>query len=265
MQPYLLALDLDGTACNREGHLGRRTREALAAARAAGHVICFASGRRDIDMYAFWPESRCADYLLLNNGGKLIRAWDRKVFFNKYIEPEAAKALICHCLARDLQLHVISGDFWAVNRWSDGLQEYVELLGTAPILYHSLEEVPYRQVEGLMATVDLQPVCEAIDALSLPMSYTPSEDQCVDIMPLGISKWGGLRRVADLLGIPRERIIAAGDYDNDIEMLREAGIGVAVGNALPHVKAAADYVTENDNNQDAAAEIVERFLLKSCK
>lgn len=50
MLPYLLALDLDYTACDRTRHLSQRTREALTAARAAGHTICFATGRRDIDM-----------------------------------------------------------------------------------------------------------------------------------------------------------------------------------------------------------------------
>ena len=54
MLPYLLALDLDYTACDRTRHLSQRTRQALTAARAAGHTICFATGRRDIDMYPFW-------------------------------------------------------------------------------------------------------------------------------------------------------------------------------------------------------------------
>lgn len=261
MLPHLLALDLDGTACNRAGHLGARTREALAAARAAGHTVCFATGRRDIDMFSFWPESTCADYLLLNNGGKLLRAADRTVLFNRLVEGEAARRLIALCLRENHQLHIVSGDYWAVNRWSDGLQEYVDYLGTAPVLYSALEETPWDRVEGFMATMDLQPVCRAIDELRLPMSYTLSEDQCVDIMPLGISKWGGLRRLAARLDIPRERIIAAGDYNNDIEMIRNAGTGVAVASALPEVKAAADYVTVCDNDHDAAAEIVEKFLL----
>lgn len=261
MEPYLLALDLDFTACDRTRHLGLRTREALAAARAAGHTVCFATGRRDIDMYAFWPESTCADYLLLNNGGKLLRAADRAVLFNRPIDPRAARTLIEYCLANGLQLHVVSGEFWAVNRWNDGLNEYVEQLGTRPVLYSALEETPWDKVEGFMATEDLEAVCVAVEKLRLPMTCAPAEDRCVDIMARGISKWDGLRRLAERLNIPRERIVAAGDYNNDIEMIRNAGIGVAVANALPEVKAAADYVTERDNDHDAAAEIVERFLL----
>ena len=261
MLPYLLALDLDYTACDRTRHLSQRTRQALTAARAAGHTICFATGRRDIDRYPFWGESTYADYLLLNNGGKLLRAADRKVLFNQCIDPAASKVLIEHCLAHGYQLHVVSGERWVVNRWSEGLTEYVEHLGIAPVLYTKLEETPWEQVEGFMATEDLGPVCAAVEALRLPMNCTPAEDQCVDLMALGISKWGGLKRLSERLGVPRERIIAAGDYNNDIEMIQNAGIGVAVANALPEVKAAADYVTQRDNDHDAVVEIVEKFLL----
>mgnify|MGYP006922492961 CR=1 FL=1 len=56
--------------------MGRR-RASTAAHTGPGHTICFATGRRDIDMYPFWGESTYADYLLLNNGGKLLRAADR--------------------------------------------------------------------------------------------------------------------------------------------------------------------------------------------
>ena len=62
------------------------------------------------------------------------------------------------------------------------------------------------------------------------------------------------------MDIPVSQTIAAGDECNDISMIRAAGTGCAVANALEEVKEAADYVTERDNNHSAIAEIVERFL-----
>lgn len=259
--PWLLALDLDGTACDRRGRLGARTKSALRAARQRGHLVCFATGRRDADMAGFWEDAKCADYLLLNNGGKLVRTEDDSVLFNQLIDTESAKKLISYCLANDFQLHVCSGPYWGVNRWNDSLQEYVDRLGQGPVCYRSLEETPFDRVEGFMATVDLEPVCAFIDREGLPLSHTPSEPTCVDIMALGIGKWPGLRRLAGQIGLPSDHIIAVGDYDNDLEMIQKAGIGVAVRNALPHVRAAADYVTPHDNDHDAAADVVERFLL----
>lgn len=258
---WLLALDLDGTACDSTGHLGEETKRALTAARTRGHVVCFATGRRDVDMHAFWDESKFADYLLLNNGGKLVRTADNTVLFNHSIDPEAAKTLIGFCLDHNYQLHVIGGSYWGINCWNDSLRDYVDQLGTSPTLYSALEDTPWHEVEGFMATVDLEYVCRYLDHARLPMCYTPSEPNCVDIMAPGISKWGGLEQLARMLGIPNAHIIAAGDYNNDLEMIRGAGIGVAVASALPEVRAAADYVTCRDNDHDAVAEIVERFLL----
>ena len=111
-----------------------------------------------------------------------------------------------------------------------------------------------------MATADRMPICEWITQQALPLSFAPSEDNCTDIMAQNISKWNGLQRLMALLGIPADQVIAAGDYTNDLPMIQGAGIGVAVANALPEVKAAADYVTERDCDHDAAAEIIERFF-----
>ena len=61
----LLAMDLDGTTVNRQGHLGEKTKVALTQVRSRGNRVVFATGRRDIDMFSFWPESNYADYLLL--------------------------------------------------------------------------------------------------------------------------------------------------------------------------------------------------------
>ena len=63
------------------------------------------------------------------------------------------------------------------------------------------------------------------------------------------------------MGIPIANSVSAGDENNDISMIKSAGIGCAVANARPEVKAAADYVTERDNNQAAIAEIIKKFMM----
>lgn len=64
-----------------------------------------------------------------------------------------------------------------------------------------------------------------------------------------------------MLGIRREEIMACGDGDNDIAMLKEVGFGVAMANAEEKVKAVADYITES-NNDEGAAKAIEKFVLK---
>ena len=76
-----------------------------------------------------------------------------------------------------------------------------------------------------------------------------------EILPKGVSKGSVLPKIAEHLGIDMKRTCAMGDYSNDIEMIKAAGVGVAVGNAIPEVKAIADYVTVT-NEEHAVARVI---------
>ncbi|HVP25536.1 MAG TPA: phosphoglycolate phosphatase [Methanomicrobiales archaeon] len=80
----------------------------------------------------------------------------------------------------------------------------------------------------------------------------------IHLQPEGISKGLALRKLAVDLGIPVEEFLAAGDSENDLEMIEAAGIGVAVANARDGVKAASDYVAEKGDG-DGFVEAVERY------
>lgn len=81
----------------------------------------------------------------------------------------------------------------------------------------------------------------------------------MDLTPMGISKASGLERVCGELGLSAADVLAIGDGRNDIEMLRWAGRGVAMGQAVEDVRAAADAVTETVNDDGAAVEIERWF------
>ena len=70
----------------------------------------------------------------------------------------------------------------------------------------------------------------------------------MEATPLGCTKSAGMRLVLEAVGIPREDSVAFGDSNNDLDMLRYAGIGVAMGNATEEAKAAADMVTDTLEN-----------------
>jgi hydroxymethylpyrimidine pyrophosphatase-like HAD family hydrolase len=79
---------------------------------------------------------------------------------------------------------------------------------------------------------------------------------------LGVSKGDALQRLADHLGVPQARVMAIGDQGNDVPMLTWAGVGVAMGNASPAAKAAADWVAP-PFSEDGAAVAIERFILNA--
>lgn len=82
----------------------------------------------------------------------------------------------------------------------------------------------------------------------------------LELVPQGVNKWQGLQVLLDHLGVSGEGFMAIGDGGNDLEMVANAGIGVAMGNAVPAVKDAASLVVAS-NDEDGIAEAFERFVL----
>jgi Cof subfamily protein (haloacid dehalogenase superfamily) len=257
----LLAMDLDGTAVCDDYSMGGLSKKAIESARTLGHIIVFVSGRRDIDMFTMGEDQWRVDYHILNNGGKILRCKDKDVLYNNMIEPEVSRELIDYCLNEDLQLQICSGLTWQVTCMTKPTMEYAKDVGVIPKVIRSLDETSWQEgLEGFMATRDWKQVAKYIDASLPQIGYVHSEPGCIDIMRAGISKWKGIEILANYLNIPHEDIITVGNYYNDIDMLQHSMVGIAVANSLEPVKAKADFVTQNDNNHDAVAEIIYGML-----
>jgi Cof subfamily protein (haloacid dehalogenase superfamily) len=262
MYRTLLALDLDGTLLDDEGRLGLESKHALKAAQGAGALVAFVTGRRDVDMLPLGADTSRADYLILNNGGKIVETSTGRALRNLVVQARDARSLVTFCLAGDYVLHVVKGLFWAVNRITHGILDYAGRIGIEPLLYRGFEDLPPIGIEGFMATGDAEPIARFIDRELPALGYTESEPGCIDIMRRGVSKWEGISALVGLLGLVDPEVITAGNYSNDIDMIERATIGIAVGSALDEVKAAADYVTSRTNAEDPAVEIVDKFILR---
>jgi hydroxymethylpyrimidine pyrophosphatase-like HAD family hydrolase len=87
-----------------------------------------------------------------------------------------------------------------------------------------------------------------------------SQPTYLECLAPNVNKGIALKVLAGSLKIPMEEVIAVGDQPNDVEMVREAGLGVAVANAHPECLAVADVVLERTNNEAAVEELVERYI-----
>ena len=92
------------------------------------------------------------------------------------------------------------------------------------------------------------------------MRFVRSYSRFVEGIPVDVSKGHALARLADHLGIPLGETIGIGDNDNDLELVARAGLGVAMGNASPAVRAAADYIAL-PVDEEGVFEVIERFVL----
>lgn len=258
----MLAIDLDGTALDDQGRLSRTNIEMLKKVQENNGVVCFVTGRRDVDMAPIKPLWPLADCIIMNNGAKIMDGRSGRVIENACIDPKDAQIIANFCLSQNLLLHVFYGHNWWVNSVSEGVKSYAREIQLEPKVYSSISEVPLDCVEGFVVTSQAELVEDYIKREGLNLYSIESQVNCIDIIRGGMSKWNAIRRVAREMDIQVKNIIAVGNYTNDIDMIVNAGIGVAVQNALENVKKAADYITRSSNNQNAIGEIVERFILR---
>lgn len=120
----------------------------------------------------------------------------------------------------------------------------------------SINKVSIAYHADVMAQVSAQAKKDLKDSYWLGLT-TP---KWLELMPLGITKGSGLQALTELLHIPMANVMAFGDGENDIEMLQAAGIGIAMENAMEEVKAAADDITADNNNDGIAAALRKYFM-----
>ena len=123
--------------------------------------------------------------------------------------------------------------------------------------YYDVKEPMAKIIFGSDDGEELLAVEAALRAhpLATEFDFIRSERTLFEILPKGIGKGTALLKLCGHLGIPIGRSVAIGDYDNDVSMLRAAGVGVAVSNASPRALAAADTVTVS-NEESAIARVI---------
>lgn len=285
--PYkMIALDVDGTLISSGYTVSRRTRQALKKAMGMGMIVTLATGR-------FWGSAvRIARSIPVNapvvsNDGALIKdVYSGKELFFRPLPLEVAK----HVLKRaerypnfEVQIFlkekkIFSGTaYWKMqlrryfrsarkfsfrgfyNYMKDFVLLPVENAGSLERAAVLLKEAPTK----IVVSGDSEEVREFSEELAKDLGdriyITSAIKNSIDILEGSVSKAKGLEVLAGLLGIKREEIIAVGDNLNDIEMLKFAGLGVAMGNAPEAVKQRADFVTAK-NDEDGVAFLVESVL-----
>lgn len=260
-QIKLVAIDMDRTLLNSQHEMTARVEAALRACLASGVQIVIATGKTRCSSVPIIQKLNLATPGVYSQGLVLYNA-DGSVRYRHSMQPELVTEVVTFARARDVPFLVYSGDELLVlerSRYTDAIANYHE---PVPILVPSFDGVPVEKFI-LMHEVATIPLLrrELEERFGRQLTIVQALDDMVEIMPLGASKGGGLRRLLDDMGVAPEHVMAIGDGENDIEMLQLAGLGVAVGNAKPALKAVADVVVA-DNDHDGVAEALERFVLK---
>jgi len=261
-------VDLDGTLLNGDSKISKKNRRAVADAFRAGKQVVLCSGRAWMSMARFEKSlgmERPDRYGVSFNGGIVYEVAGRKFLFEDYMENEAGQeaANTLRELGADVLMYA-GGRLYAENK-TDAILAYKRRI-KIPVEYVENFSQIFGNITKLLAVGGNEKLSEINEnigpALSPRYGVVFSSENMLEILPKGTNKGSGMMFLAGRLGIEREEIIAAGDQANDIEMLERAGLGVAVANATPEAKAAADVTLSLTNDEDAAEHIIREWLLK---
>ncbi|MGW1539415.1 HAD family hydrolase [Streptomyces sp. NPDC002309] len=261
--PYrLIATDLDGTLLRSDGSVSRRTREALAAATAAGaaHIVVTGRGvpwtRHILDDLDYTGLAVCGQ------GAQVYHAGEQRLLTSVTLDRQLAGVALAKIEAEVGPLYL------AASR--DGLDGEV-LVGPGYTLQGKLPTTALTEAADLWSAplnkIYIQHPTLTDDELSEVaqraaggfVSVTMAGHGIVELLPLGLSKATGLSLAARRLGMKAADTIAFGDMPNDIPMFAWAARGVAMANAHDELRAVADEVTAS-NEEDGIAVVVERLL-----
>lgn len=268
----IIACDLDETLLDDAGHVPARVRDAVAAAHEAGTHFVIATGRpyvsaggvlRELGLYG-----QRGEYVISFNGGVITENDDMRPLTTCSLPRATADALYAYGVAHDLCIHVYALETVYIKNFRPEERAYVAgrmeteethedtlaFMGERPVvklLFMSIDPDALHRAERELAASGVTD--------GLEVCY--SSNRYLEFNAPGINKGAGLLELARRLGVPHEETMAIGDNSNDVPMIADAGLGVAVANATAEAKAAADYVCEGDNNAGAVAEALERFVL----
>lgn len=272
-QIKLIAFDLDGTVLDSLKRLSDRNRAALKACAEKGIVLVPATGRAAAGISPAIRDIPGVRYGITTNGGTITDLKTGEILDRQTISCEKALRLM-KVISRYHAMYdpYINGRGITQPEFYDHMDEF----GLTPVIQEMVRATrdvvlniqDYVKQTGaevekiniyLADLKDREPLQRELEQEE-GLSITSSLYNNLEVNDAKATKGQALKRLADYLNIPMEAVMAFGDGGNDLSMIQAAGTGVAMANGLETVKAAADYITL-DNDQDGVADAIEKLIL----
>lgn len=268
--PTLVASDVDGTLLNSQERVLPRVRDAVVRAVRDGAEVALATGRPHRWIYPVLDQLPIRPVCVTANGAVLYDSANDRVLRSHTLAPETMAEVVE--LARET-FHGIGGVSIGCERvGQSAFDPEEEMFVISPDYLHTWEAqgygiLPEYEVIGepavkmllrnefLSAPEMYELLAPLIDADVAHLTFSMNEG-LLEVAAPGVTKALGVSTLARLHGIDQADVIAFGDMPNDIEMLRWAGRGVAMGNARDSVKDVADHVTAT-NDEAGVAQVLE--------
>ncbi|HCX64554.1 MAG TPA: hypothetical protein DHN33_05025 [Eubacteriaceae bacterium] len=264
----MLAIDIDGTLIDFEQqNITSKVKDAVFKAKEKGVYVVLISGRNYYSMKRYLEDLEIEEYGITTNGGLVLDLKTKKRIIENDLDREIAIDVL-----KEIEKNQVSYSIFA------GLHIYAphKHREDPTIKFLAKEKDNVKYIESGMTFVEENTINKymfvgkdrVLDAMHKTITSKHGDDVNVEygfehhmeVYPKSMNKGIALRGLADELDIDMKHVMAIGDAENDISMLKAAGIGVAMGNAIKEVKDYADYVTKGIA-EDGVAHAIEKYIL----
>ncbi len=256
--PSVIFLDLDGTLLRSDKTISQKTINALLDMRKRGALIAFSSARSQEAMTEYIAAIK--PDIVISNGGALAlaaKAGD-KAICSYMLSADDVRHIIKRCFSVsggkcEITIQTENAHYWNYKEKPDGAYS-----GSVFNDFSDFAEPAYKVTAEVENESDALAIAKEITGCSVS-GFRGEIWRRFAVEKA--TKLNAVKMACKALGIAQNEAMAFGDDENDLETLKFCGVGVAMKNALPDVKAAADYITEYSNDEDGIAEFLRKYFL----
>ncbi len=254
----VFVFDVDGTLLDDKEKLSEENRRAVVEASKVANVI-LASGRMLKSVLKFSRESFGREFPTIAYNGGVVYIPERGVVHQKGIKPETAVSVIEELRKRGVHRQAYVNDELLGEEDNDEIRAYAEHSRVdyriVPDLVEVVKEKGSTKILAISDPDVLDEIRDELSGIFNDLRIFKSFPTYLDFVPRDVGKAEALKVLAEEMGFDLDEIVAFGDNDNDADMIREVGFGVAMGNATPAVREVADFIAPS-NNESGVAKVV---------
>ena len=266
MSIKLFVSDIDGTLSLPGKSPSQKNIDAVKKMHDAGIIVTIATGRMHKAALST-AKALGINAPIISYNGAMIKTAEGEILYSNFLAPELVLELIDFFQANNLHLQTYSGEVlrYAVdNKFTKQYERDIKVKGEA-VGWDGLKKYT-SQVCKVLGIVDsaeenAKVAAKLRERFSDRITVTKSAPVLVEIVNPGISKASAIKILADKFNIKQDEVAAIGDGDNDLPMLKAAGLGIAMGNATDAVKKSCKVITSNCED-DGFANAVEKFIFR---
>ena len=285
----LIVIDLDGTMLDSYGQVTQNTKNAIKNAIEKGIDVVIASGRPIDSIKSIAKDIGSEKYFIAGNGALIYDIPKDEILYDKYMKKEKVLEIIKICeensisynvytdktiLAKSLKYNVLYYYKENLKKPEDkrthiniveNIYDYIQKMQEEKFLKITICDDSKAIFQSIIRKLEQIKDIEILDVSHMSRKVIeqgteqiPIEYYYTEISSENVDKWYAIEFLMKKLQIQKEEIITIGDNSNDKKMIKEAGLGIVMGQSMPQLKAIADYITSS-NTEEGVAKAIEKF------